>query len=106
MTWLEGHSLAQTVFTNLYLHDPNLIEDRPLKAFSVCMLKTVDLIKDRINRAGVYEEVQYSKFWILFSFGHSFDYNTNDNSLLIVLISQPHISLSLVLHVIIKSMKR
>ena len=48
------------------------------------MLKTVDLIKDRINRAGVYEEVQYSKFWILFSFGHSFDYNTNDNSLLIV----------------------
>ena len=106
MTWLEGHSLAQTVFTNLYLHDPNLIEDRPLKAFSVCMLKTVDLIKDRINRAGVYEEVQYSKFWILFSFGQTFDYNTNDNSLLIVLSSQPHISLSLVLHVYIKSMKR
>ena len=22
VTWLEGHSLAQTVFTNLYLHAP------------------------------------------------------------------------------------
>jgi len=76
VTWLEGHSLAQTVFTNLYLHDPNLIEDRPLKAFSVCMLKTVDLIKDRINRAGVYEEVQYSKFWILFSFVNCFEFTT------------------------------
>ena len=24
VTWLEGHSLAQTVFTNLYLHAPQL----------------------------------------------------------------------------------
>ena len=57
VTWLEGHSLAQTVFTNLYLHDPSLIDDRCLKAFSICMLKIVDLIRDRINRAGVFEEV-------------------------------------------------
>lgn len=54
---MEGHSLAQTVFTNLYLHDPNLVEDPTLRAFCVCMLKIVDLIRDRINRAGVYEEV-------------------------------------------------
>lgn len=26
LLWLEGHSLAQTVFTNLYLHKPYLIE--------------------------------------------------------------------------------
>ncbi len=25
VTWLEGHSLAQTVFTNLYLHAPQLV---------------------------------------------------------------------------------
>ncbi|XP_052797066.1 N-alpha-acetyltransferase 35, NatC auxiliary subunit-like [Mya arenaria] len=59
VTWLEGHSLAQTVFTNLYLHDPSLIEDRTMRAFSVCMLKIVDLIRDRINRSGVYEEEDF-----------------------------------------------
>ena len=57
MTWLEGHSLAQTVFTNLYLQNPAQIENRCVKAFSICMLKTVDVIRDRINRAGVFEEV-------------------------------------------------
>ena len=61
VTWLEGHSLAQTMFTNLYLHNPYIIEDRTLKAFSIVMLKTVDLIRDRVNRASVFEEV-----WILF----------------------------------------
>ncbi|KAL4227585.1 N-alpha-acetyltransferase 35 NatC auxiliary subunit [Mactra antiquata] len=59
VTWLEGHSLAQTVFTNLYLHDPSLIDDRCLKAFSICLLKIVDLIRDRINRAGVFEEEDF-----------------------------------------------
>ena len=57
VTWLEGHSLAQTVFTNLYFHSPLQIENRFLKAFSICMLKTVDVIRERINRAGVFEEV-------------------------------------------------
>jgi len=57
VTWLEGHSLAQTVFTNLYLHNPYVIEDRCLKAFCICTLKTVDHIRDRVNRASVFEEV-------------------------------------------------
>ena len=57
MTWLEGHSLAQTVFTNLYLHNPYIINDRCLKAFSIVMLKIVDVIRERINRAGCFEEV-------------------------------------------------
>lgn len=30
-TWLEGHSLAKTVFINLYLHKPYKIEDKILK---------------------------------------------------------------------------
>ncbi|XP_013389970.1 N-alpha-acetyltransferase 35, NatC auxiliary subunit [Lingula anatina] len=59
VTWLEGHSLAQTVFTNLYLHNPFIIEDRFMKAFSLCMLKIVDLIRDRINRASVFEEEDF-----------------------------------------------
>ncbi len=61
VTWLEGHSLAQTMFTNLYLHNPYIIEDRVLKAFSINMLKTIDLIRDRVNRAGVFEEVSKDK---------------------------------------------
>ena len=59
VTWLEGHSLAQTVFTNLYLHDPYIIEDRCLKAFSIGMLKIIDHIRDRVNRASVFEEVTF-----------------------------------------------
>ena len=31
VTWLEGHSLAQTVFTNLYLHSPNQVS-----YFNIC----------------------------------------------------------------------
>lgn len=59
VTWLEGHSLAQTVFTNLYLHKPNLIEDRVIKAFSICILKLVDIIREFINKAGVFEEEDF-----------------------------------------------
>lgn len=59
VTWLEGHSLAQTVFTNLYLHNPYIINDRCLKAFSLVMLKIVDVIRERINRAGCFEEEDF-----------------------------------------------
>lgn len=31
VTWLEGHSLAQTVFINLYAQQPQKIEDKNLK---------------------------------------------------------------------------
>lgn len=51
--------MVQTVFINLYLHDPQVIVDRTLKAFCVCVLRMVDLIRDRINRAGVFEEVGF-----------------------------------------------
>lgn len=58
VTWLEGHSLAQTVFTNLYSHNPSLVEDRTLKALTLALLKMVDLVKDRVIKAGVFEEVR------------------------------------------------
>lgn len=59
VTWLEGHSLAQTVFTNLYLHKPHMIEDKVMKAFSVCVLKMVDTIKNFVNKAAVFEEEDF-----------------------------------------------
>lgn len=50
VTWLEGHSLAQTVFINLYSQQPTRIEDKNLKAFIIVFLKTTDLIKEYINQ--------------------------------------------------------
>uniref|UniRef100_A0A6G1SFX0 Protein MAK10 homolog n=1 Tax=Aceria tosichella TaxID=561515 RepID=A0A6G1SFX0_9ACAR len=45
--WFEGHPLAQTIMTNLYLHDTERIEDKCLRVFSQAMLKIVDFI-DRL----------------------------------------------------------
>ena len=59
VTWLDGYSLAQTVFTNIYLHEPSLIEDRYLRAFSFAVLKIVDIIRERLVKAAVFEEVTY-----------------------------------------------
>lgn len=59
VTWLEGHSLAQTVFTNLYTHNPALIEDRILKALTLAVLKMVDIIKDKVIKGAVFEEEDF-----------------------------------------------
>ncbi|KAK5639210.1 hypothetical protein RI129_011702 [Pyrocoelia pectoralis] len=59
VSWLEGHSLAQTVFTNLYLHKPYSIEDRTLKVFSLAVYKVLEIIKEFIHKAIVYEEEDF-----------------------------------------------
>ncbi|XP_032809188.1 N-alpha-acetyltransferase 35, NatC auxiliary subunit isoform X1 [Petromyzon marinus] len=59
ITWLEGHSLAQTVFTCLYLHNPELIEDPAMKAFALGILKVCDIARDKINKASVFEEEDF-----------------------------------------------
>ena len=58
-SWLEGGSMAQTVFANIYLHNPVLIEDRILKALSLGMLKLVAICKDCITSTGVYEDEHF-----------------------------------------------
>ncbi|KAJ8951440.1 hypothetical protein NQ318_006869 [Aromia moschata] len=50
VSWLEGHSLAQTVFINLYLHKPYMIEDRVLKAFCLSVYKLLEIIKDLVHK--------------------------------------------------------
>ena len=50
VTWLEGHSLAQTVFTNLYLHRPFEVTHPATRALSVAVLKLVEVIKDVIAK--------------------------------------------------------
>ncbi|KAF5277241.1 hypothetical protein FQR65_LT00349 [Abscondita terminalis] len=59
VSWVEGHSLAQTVFTNLYLHKPYIIEDRTLKAFSLAVYKLLEIIKEFIHKSVVYEEEDF-----------------------------------------------
>ncbi|CAH1969133.1 unnamed protein product [Acanthoscelides obtectus] len=59
VSWLEGHSLAQTVFINLYLHKPYMIEDRTLKAFCLAIYKLLEIIKDFVHGANVYEEEDF-----------------------------------------------
>lgn len=59
VSWLEGHSLAQTVFTNLYLHQPAQIIDKPLRTFCYAIYKIIEIIKDCINKAMVFEEEDF-----------------------------------------------
>ncbi|XP_047139471.1 N-alpha-acetyltransferase 35, NatC auxiliary subunit isoform X1 [Hydra vulgaris] len=58
-TWLDGHSLVQTVFTCLYCHNPSVIEDVVLKAFCISTLKMVDIVRNICTRAKVYEEEDF-----------------------------------------------
>uniref|UniRef100_A0A665VA75 N-alpha-acetyltransferase 35, NatC auxiliary subunit n=1 Tax=Echeneis naucrates TaxID=173247 RepID=A0A665VA75_ECHNA len=59
ITWLEGHSLAQTVFTCLYIHNPDLIEEPALKAFALGILKVCDIAREKVNKAAVFEEEDF-----------------------------------------------
>jgi len=59
VTWLEGHSTAQTLFTNVYLHNPFIIEDVALKAFCIGMLRLIDIVRDIVNKAVAYEEEDF-----------------------------------------------
>ncbi|KXJ83695.1 hypothetical protein RP20_CCG003124 [Aedes albopictus] len=59
VSWLEGHSMAQTVLTCLYLHQPDKIEDKAMKSFAVAIYKIINLIRSFILRARVYEEEDF-----------------------------------------------
>jgi hypothetical protein len=63
-TWLDGASLAQTLFTNLYFHDPNVLTDAYTKYFSIAMLKIVDSMRNKILTAAVFEEVKYLGIYV------------------------------------------
>ena len=73
VTWLDGASLAQTLFTNLYLHDPNLVLDSYVKCFSFAILRITDFMRNKIMTASVFEEaikilslIMYLEMFIIF----------------------------------------
>ncbi|CAL4107801.1 unnamed protein product, partial [Meganyctiphanes norvegica] len=59
VTWLEGHSAAQTILTCLYLHKPLSIEDRALRAFAIQTLKLIACINNTVHSGGVFEEEDF-----------------------------------------------
>lgn len=68
VTWLDGASLAQSLFSNLYLHDPSLIEDNYIKTFSIAILKITDWMRNKITSASVYEEEDFQPMTYNFKF--------------------------------------
>lgn len=59
ISWIEGGSMAQTIFANLYLDNPFVIEHRVMKAFCISYLKLVDRIRDMVTQTSVYEEEHF-----------------------------------------------
>ena len=55
-TWLNGHTLAQTVFTSMYLLELPRIENVYLRAFGQAVIKTVDYMRSCICQGRVYAE--------------------------------------------------
>lgn len=49
VSWLEGHSATQTLFTCLYLHKPHDILDRPLRAYCLAIRKLIQKMRNFIN---------------------------------------------------------
>ena len=45
VVWMEGHSLVQTVFTNLYTHKPEEVQDPAMQCFTYSYLKIVEVNK-------------------------------------------------------------
>ncbi|KAK2718941.1 N-alpha-acetyltransferase 35, NatC auxiliary subunit-like [Artemia franciscana] len=74
VSWLEGNGLAQTLFTNLYLHQPYSIVDKCQKAVSLCLLKIVDLVRDIIVRVAVFEEEDFQPI----TYGFKLPYEITD----------------------------
>lgn len=69
ITWLDGHSLIQTVFVCLYTHDTSLIEDPILQAICISVLKLVDVVRNIVGRAKVYEEEDFQTLSYSFKIG-------------------------------------
>ena len=55
-SWLNGNTLAQTVYTCFYLLEPTKVEDLHLRAFSLCFSKMTQHLRRVIASSKVYAE--------------------------------------------------
>jgi len=58
-TWLDGHSISQTIMTNLYLHDTEKIEDRCLRVYCQSALKLVEIMDRMVGLVYCIEEEDF-----------------------------------------------
>lgn len=57
--WYGGHSLAQTLFTCLYMHRTTILENRYLEIFCKALIRTAATVRNVVVRADVYEEEDF-----------------------------------------------
>lgn len=62
VSWLEGNSMDQGLFTCLYLHSPESIKDKALRNFCTATCHLIPLIKNIIILSGVNEEEDFQIF--------------------------------------------
>lgn len=55
-TWLNGHTLAQTLFTCMYVLEPSQFENSILCGFVMATIRVADMFREVIARGGVYVE--------------------------------------------------
>jgi Mak10 subunit, NatC N(alpha)-terminal acetyltransferase len=57
--WIQGHCLAQTLFTLVYLHQPQKLEDDLLKAYCWCLLALTEHVRQIMIDGCVIEEEDF-----------------------------------------------
>ncbi|EDW02290.1 GH21912 [Drosophila grimshawi] len=62
VSWLEGNSMDQVLFTCLYLHAPSQIQDKPLRCFCIAVRNLIVVIKNIIILAAVNEEEDFQLY--------------------------------------------
>ncbi|XP_030368987.1 N-alpha-acetyltransferase 35, NatC auxiliary subunit homolog [Scaptodrosophila lebanonensis] len=62
VSWLEGNSMDQVLFTCLYLHAPSKIKDKALRVFCTSVRNLIVIIKNIIVTAGVNEEEDFQLY--------------------------------------------
>lgn len=62
VSWLEGNSMDQVLFTCLYLHAPSQIQDKALRVFCTAVRNLIVVIKNIIILAAVNEEEDFQLY--------------------------------------------
>ncbi|XP_070134404.1 N-alpha-acetyltransferase 35, NatC auxiliary subunit homolog isoform X2 [Drosophila bipectinata] len=62
VSWLEGNSMDQVLFTCLYLHAPSKIKDKALRVFCTAVRNLIVVIKNIIAGAAVNEEEDFQLY--------------------------------------------
>ncbi|KAL6075629.1 N-alpha-acetyltransferase 35 NatC auxiliary subunit, variant 2 [Balamuthia mandrillaris] len=58
-TWYSGFSLAQTVLTCLYMHEPHSIPNKWLRIYCTALMKSCDVVRTLVMMGDIYEEEDF-----------------------------------------------